>query len=32
MQKSANLSDLTNKATARNNLDVYSKSEVDTKL
>lgn len=32
MLKSANLSDLTNKATARNNLDVYSKAEVTTEL
>lgn len=32
MLKSANLSDLTNKATARSNLDVYSKAEVTTEL
>lgn len=32
MLKSANLSDLTNKATARNNLDVYSKAEVTAEL
>ena len=32
MLKSANLSDLTNKAQARTNLDVYSKAETDTKL
>lgn len=32
MQKSANLSDLTNKATARSNLDVYSKAEVTAEL
>lgn len=32
MLKSANLSDLTNKATARSNLEVYSKSETDTKF
>ena len=32
MLKSANLSDLTNKDTARSNLDVYSKAEVTTEL
>lgn len=32
MLKSANLSDLTNKATARSNLDVYSKAEVTSEL
>ena len=32
MLKSANLSDLTNKATARSNLDVYSKAEVTAEL
>lgn len=32
MLKSANLSDLTNKDTARSNLDVYSKAEVATEL
>ena len=32
MLKSANLADLTNKATARSNLDVYSKAEVTTEL
>lgn len=32
MLKSANLSDLTNKATARSNLDIYSKAEVTAEL
>lgn len=32
MIKANNLSDLTNKAEARKNLDVYTKSEVDTKI
>lgn len=32
MIKANNLSDLTNKAEARKNLDVYGKSEVDTKI
>lgn len=32
LQKASNLSDLTNVTTARTNLDVYSKSEVDSKL
>ena len=32
MLKSANLADLTNKATARSNLDVYSKAEVTSEL
>ena len=32
MLKSANLADLTNKATARSNLDVYSKAEVTAEL
>jgi hypothetical protein len=32
MLKSANLSDLTNKTTARSNLDVYSKAEVTAEL
>ena len=31
LEKSQNLNDLNNKATARTNLDVYNKSEVDTK-
>jgi len=31
LEKSQNLNDLSNKATARSNLDVYNKSEVDTK-
>lgn len=32
LQKTANLSDLTNNATARTNLDVYSKTETDNAL
>ena len=32
MIKANNLSDLTNKAEARKNLDVYTKLEVDTKI
>lgn len=32
MLKANNLSDLTNKTEARKNLDVYAKSEVDTKI
>ena len=31
LKKASNLSDLANKETARSNLDVYSKSEVDSK-